>query len=195
MFHSKVQVHFSASDAALLSVGLLEDYSSIEELQLAAEKDAELLPLAELALDIQRQLQFRIDDFKYLGNKSDVGFDMETRSDEVFFTREHLKEFFLSANRKDLVENIEKQDGFGDENGLNSRRESTLLKIIGALAYELAEREPKLLDDGGNPFVGYAKSTGERGLVGLLFKSNRSGLSGSALQTDISAGVKKIRSL
>ena len=67
MFHSKVQVHFSASDAALLSVGLLEDYSSIEELQLAAEKDAELLPLAELALDIQRQLQFRIDDFKYLG--------------------------------------------------------------------------------------------------------------------------------
>ena len=162
---------------------------------MAAEKDAELLPLAELALDIQRQLQSRIDDFKYLGNKSDVGFDMDTRSDEGFFTREHLKEFFLSANRKDLVENIEKQDGFGDENGLNSRRESTLLKIIGALAYELAEREPKLLDDGGNPFVGYAKSTGERGLVGLLFKSNRSGLSGSALQTDISAGVKKIRSL
>jgi hypothetical protein len=193
--YSKVQVFFNSSEAALLSVGLLDDYASVDDLKIAAAKDNKLLPLADLAVDIERQLQSRIDDFKYLGHKSDVRFEIDPHGDDGFFTREHLKEFFLSANRKDLIENLEKQDSLEDENGLNSGRESTLLKIIGALAYELAEREPKLLDDSGNPFVGYAKPTGERGLVGLLFKSNRSGLSGSALQTDISAGVKKIRSL
>lgn len=193
--YSKVQVFFDSSDAALLSVGLLDEYGSLDNLKLAAAKDNDLLPFADLAVDIHHQLQSRIDDSKYLGHKSDVRFYIDPDCDEGFFTREHLKEFLLSANRRDLIENIEKPDSFGDEKRLNPRRESTLLKIIGALAYELAEREPELLDDVGNPFVGYAKSTGEKGIVGLLFQSNRSGLSGSALQTDISAGVKKIRSL
>ena len=193
--YSKVQVFFDSSEAALLSVGLLDEYGSVDNLKLASAKDNDLLPFADLAVDIQLQLQSRVDDFKYLGHKSDVRFEIDPNSDEGFFTREHLKEFLLSANRRDLIENIEKLDSFGDEKRLNPRRESTLLKIIGALAYELAAREPGLLDDSGNPFVGYAKSTGERGLVGLLFQSNRSELSGSALQADISAGVKKIRSL
>ena len=193
--YSKVQVFFNSSEAALLSVGLLDEYGSVDDLKLVAAEDEELLPLADLAVDIERQLQSRVDDYKYLGHKSDVQFEIDPNSDEGYFTREHLKEFFLSANRRELIENIEKLDSFGDEKRLNPRRESTLLKIIGALAYELAEREPELLDDVGNPFVGYAKSTGEKGIVGLLFQSNRSGLSGSALQTDISAGVKKIRSL
>jgi hypothetical protein len=193
--YSKVQVFFNSSEAALLSVGLLDEYGSVDDLKLVAAEDQELLPFADLAVDIERQLQSRVDDFKFLGHKSDVRFEIDPNSDEGFFTREHLKEFLLSANRRDLIENIEKLDSFGDEKRLNPRRESTLLKIIGALAYELAAREPGLLDDSGNPFVGYAKSTGERGLVGLLFQSNRSELSGSALQADISAGVKKIRSL
>jgi hypothetical protein len=193
--YSKVQVFFNSSEAALLSVGLLDEYGSVDDLKLVAAEDEELLPLADLAVDIERQLQSRVDDYKYLGHKSDVQFEIDPNSGEGYFTREHLKEVFLSANRRDLIENIEKLDSFGDEKRLNPRRESTLLKIIGALAYELAEREPELLDDSGNPFVGYAKSTGEKGIVGLLFQSNRSGLSGSALQTDISAGVKKIRSL
>jgi|TARA_B110000902_G_scaffold119479_1_gene140086 hypothetical protein len=193
--YSKVQVFFNSSEAALLSVGLLDEYGSVDDLKLVAAEDQELLPFADLAVDIERQLQSRVDDFKFLGHKSDVRFEIDPNSDEGFFTREHLKEFLLSANRRDLIENIEKLDSFGDEKRLNPRRESTLLKIIGALAYELAAREPGLLDDSGNPFVGYAKSTGERGLVGLLFQSNRSELSGSALQADISAGVKEIRSL
>jgi|TARA_B110000238_G_scaffold33333_1_gene34200 hypothetical protein len=193
--YSKVQVFFNSSEAALLSVGLLYEYGSVDDLKLVAAEDQELLPFADLAVDIERQLQSRVDDFKFLGHKSDVRFEIDPNSDEGFFTREHLKEFLLSANRRDLIENIEKLDSFGDEKRLNPRRESTLLKIIGALAYELAAREPGLLDDSGNPFVGYAKSTGERGLVGLLFQSNRSELSGSALQADISAGVKEIRSL
>ena len=193
--YSKVQVFFNSSEAALLSVGLLDEYGSVDDLKLVAAEDQELLPFADLAVDIERQLQSRVDDFKFLGHKSDVRFEIDPNSDEGFFTREHLKEFLLSANRRDLIENIEKLDSFGDEKRLNPRRESTLLKIIGALAYELAAREPGLLDDSGNPFVGYAKSTGERGLVGLLFQSNRSELSGSALQADISAGVKGIRSL
>ena len=193
--YSKVQVFFNSSEAALLSVGLLYEYGSVDDLKLVAAEDQELLPFADLAVDIERQLQSRVDDFKFLGHKSDVRFEIDPNSDEGFFTREHLKEFLLSANRRDLIENIEKLDSFGDEKRLNPRRESTLLKIIGALAYELAAREPGLLDDSGNPFVGYSKPTGERGLVGLLFQSNRSGLSGSALQTDISAGVKEIRSL
>lgn len=193
--YSKVQVFFNSSEAALLSVGLLDEYGSVDDLKLVAAEDQELLPFADLAVDIERQLQSRVDDFKFLGHKSDVRFEIDPNSDEGFFTRDHLKEFLLSANRRDLIENIEKLDSFGDEKRLNPRRESTLLKIIGALAYELAAREPGLLDDSGNPFVGYAKSTGERGLVGLLFQSNRSELSGSALQADISAGVKKIRSL
>jgi len=197
--YSKVQVFFNSSEAALLSVGLLDEYGSVDDLKLVAAEDQELLPFADLAVDIERQLQSRVDDFKFLGHKSDVRFEIDPNSDEGFFTREHLKEFLLSANRRDLIENIEKLDSFGDEKRLNPRRESTLLKIIGALAYELAyelaKKEPELLDDDGNPFVGYAKSTGERGLVGLLFQSNRSELSGSALQADISAGVKEIRSL
>ena len=193
--YSKVQVFFNSSEAALLSVGLLDEYGSVDDLKLVAAEDQELLPFADLAVDIERQLQSRVDDFKFLGHKSDVRFEIDPNSDEGFFTRDHLKEFLLSANRRDLIENIEKLDSFGDEKRLNPRRESTLLKIIGALAYELAAREPGLLDDSGNPFVGYAKSTGERGLVGLLFQSNRSELSGSALQADISAGVKEIRSL
>jgi len=195
MFDSKVQVSFSASEAALLCVGLLEDYSSIEELQLAADKDDELLSLSDLAWDIWSQLQSRINCFNYLGVKSDVPFEMDPDGDKGFFTRKNLKEFLLRANRLDLVKNIDKPASFADEKELKPRRESTLLKIIGALAYELAEREPGLVNKEGIPIVGYAKPTGERGLVGLLFKSNRSGLSGSALQTDISAGVKKIRSL
>ena len=193
--YSKVQVFFDSSESALLSVGLLDEYGSVDNLKLAAAKDNDLLAFADLAVDIQRQLQSSVDDFKYLGHKSDVRFELDPNSDEGFFTREHLKEFLLRANRRDLIENIEKPDSFGDETRLNPRRESTLLKIIGALAYELAEKEPELLDDVGNPFVGYAKPTGEKGIVGLLFQSNRSGLSGSALQTDISAGVKEIRSL
>ena len=116
--YSKVQVFFNSSEAALLSVGLLDQYGSVDNLKLASAKDNDLLPFADLAVDIQLQLQSRVDDFKYLGHKSDVRFEIDPNSDEGFFTREHLKEFLLSANRRDLIENIEKQDSFGDEKRL-----------------------------------------------------------------------------
>ena len=97
--YSKVQVFFNSSEAALLSVGLLYEYGSVDDLKLVAAEDQELLPFADLAVDIERQLQSRVDDFKFLGHKSDVRFEVDPNSDEGFFTREHLKEFLLSANR------------------------------------------------------------------------------------------------
>ena len=64
--YSKVQVFFDSSEAALLSVGLLDEYGSVDNLKLAAAKDNDLLAFADLAVDIQRQLQSSVDDFKYL---------------------------------------------------------------------------------------------------------------------------------
>ena len=37
--YSQIKVFFDSSEAALLSVGLLDEYSSVEDLKLKSEKD------------------------------------------------------------------------------------------------------------------------------------------------------------
>jgi|DEB0MinimDraft_12_1074336.scaffolds.fasta_scaffold50175_1 hypothetical protein len=191
--YSQIKVFFDSSEAALLSVGLLDEYSSVEDLKLKSEKDSELLPQANIAVELELQLQARIDDFKYLGHSSDISFTLDGYSDEGYFQREDLRKFLLSANRPDLVKNIDKVQNLDFEETMSPRRESTLLKVIGGLAYKLAETDPENLMKNGSPFKGYSKETGDAGLVGLLCKSGLTGLQTSALEDIIGNSLKRIK--
>jgi hypothetical protein len=67
----------------------------------------------------------------------------------------------------------------------------TAFKIIAALSHALAETEPAALAKDGAPFVGYARASGDKGIVGHLVKGGHTDLKDSTLRDYLSKALKQ----
>lgn len=68
--------------------------------------------------------------------------------------------------------------------------EDGYLDLIAALARALSDAVPALKKDDGKPFVGYARETGNRGIVGYLRDHGYSKRSDRDLSQKLSAAMK-----
>ncbi len=185
---SKFQIYFDAEQAALLAIGVYDEFEIIDDLVLAADNKPSLKQILENVMELHHMLQSNIDDHERNGSGRPVSFTVCPDSGSGVYTKDQLKAFVKPMNVDGLIENIGKQYSISVEKPLGVNEKKTLLRIIGALTNALADKGPPNLSKEGSPIVGTDKS----GIIGLLIDNSYIPLKKSTLHKHISCGLSEI---
>lgn len=185
---SKFQIYFDAEQAALLAVGVYDEFEIIDDLVLAAGNKPSLKQILENVMELNHMLQSNIDDHERNGVGYPTSFSVCPDSGAGFYTRDQLKKFVAPMNVYGLVDNIDKHSNITTEKPLGLSEKRTLLRIIGALTNALADQGPQNLSKEGSPIVG----TDESGIIGFLKKNSYISIGKSTLHKHISCGLSEI---
>lgn len=185
---SKFQTYFDAEQAALLAVGVYQQFYTMEDLNKAADDNDVNKEICQDAKELRLLLQSNIDDHERNGVGYPTSFSVCPDSGAGLYTRDQLKEFVAPMNVYGLVDNIDKHSNITTEKPLGVNEKKTLLRIIGALTNALADKGPKNLSKEGSPIVGTDKS----GIIGFLIDNSYIPLGKSTLHKHISCGLTEI---
>tara|TARA_B110000908_G_C10179356_1_gene414865 strand:- start:411 stop:1022 length:612 start_codon:yes stop_codon:yes gene_type:complete len=185
---SKFQIYFDAEQAALLAVGLYQQFHTMEDLNKAADDNDVNKEICRDAKKLTLLLQSNIDDHERNGVGYPTSFSVCPDSGSGVYTKDQLKAFVKPMNVDGLIENIGKQYSISVEKPLGVNEKKTLLRIIGALTNALADQGPQNLSKEGSPIVG----TDESGIIGFLKKNSYISVGKSTLHKHISYGLSEI---
>lgn len=185
---SKFQIYFDAEQAALLAIGVYDEFEIIDDLVLAADNKPSLKQILENVMELNHMLQSNIDDHERNGSGRPASFSVCPDSGSGVYTKDQLKAFVKPMNVDGLIENIGKQYSISVEKPLGVNEKKTLLRIIGALTNALADQGPQNLRKEGSPIVG----TDESGIIGFLKKNSYISVGKSTLHKHISSGLSEI---
>ena len=185
---SKFQIYFDAEQAALLAVGVYDEFKFIDDLVVAADNKPSLNQILENVMELNHMLQSNIDDHERNGSGKPASFSVCPDSGSGVYTKDQLKAFVKPMNVDGLIENIGKHYSISVEKPLGVNEKKTLLRIIGALTNALADQGPQNLSKEGSPIVG----TDESGIIGFLKENSYISVGKSTLHKHISGGLSEI---
>jgi hypothetical protein len=185
---SKFQIYFDAEQAALLAVGVYDEFKFIDDLVVAADNKPSLNQILENVMELNHMLQSNIDDHERNGSGRPASFSVCPDSGSGVYTKDQLKAFVKPMNVDGLIENIGKHYSISVEKPLGVNEKKTLLRIIGALTNALADQGPQNLSKEGSPIVG----TDESGIIGFLKENSYISVGKSTLHKHISGGLSEI---
>jgi hypothetical protein len=185
---SKFQIYFDAEQAALLAVGVYDEFKFIDDLVVAADNKPSLNQILENVMELNHMLQSNIDDHERNGSGRPASFSVCPDSGSGVYTKDQLKAFVKPMNVDGLIENIGKHYSISVEKPLGVNEKKTLLRIIGALTNALADQGPQNLSKEGSPIVG----TDESGIIGFLRENSYISVGKSTLHKHISGGLSEI---
>ena len=185
---TKFQIYFDAEQAALLAVGVYDQFYAMEDLNKAADDNDAMKVIYRDAQTLKLLLQSNIDDHERNGVGCPTSFSVCPDSGAGLYTRDQLKVFVEPMNVDGLMANIGKRSSIVAEKPLGTSEKKTLLRIIGALTNALGDEGPKNLKREGAPIVG----TDDSGIVGFLKNKSYISLGKSTLHQHISDGLKAI---
>lgn len=124
---------------------------------------------------------------------------IELSTTKLIHLQEKSKEIAKALSSKLTLEEIKKYcidndlepNCFQDEE-LGKREKQTIYSIIGSLALALSETNQELKEN-SEPLVGYSRSTGDSGIIGLLKTKEFSKLSSSALEKHLRIGINTLK--
>jgi hypothetical protein len=185
---SKFQIYFDAEQAALLAVGVYDEFKFIDDLVVAADNKPSLNQILENVMELNHMLQSNIDDHERNGSGRPASFSVCPDSGSGVYTKDQHKAFVKPMNVDGLIENIGKHYSISVEKPLGVNEKKTLLRIIGALTNALADQGPQNLSKEGSPIVG----TDESGIIGFLRENSYISVGKSTLHKHISGGLSEI---
>ncbi len=185
---SKFQTYFNAEQAALLAVGVYQQFHTMEDLNKAADDNDVNKEIYRDAQELTSLLQSNIDYQQRNGVGYLDSFSVCPESGDGLYSREQLKAFVAPMNVDGLVANIDQHSNITTEKPLGVNEKKTLLRIIGALTNALADQGPQNLSKEGSPIVG----TDESGIIGLLKNNSYISVGKSTLHKHISGGLSEI---